>query len=140
MTTDKVRSSSAAISCRSRFSESLRRIVISLIFFSSMIQPKKYRHRQGWRAGVQKTPKRRMETLVESMSGGLFGWAVGAAQIGPIDIGPGQLEIHQARLRYSAPLPLRNGAQSNATKCRYGLCSAKPFDDFCLLHATTLAH
>lgn len=34
-------------------------------------QPKKYRHRQSWRAGLRKTPKRRRETGVD-MSGGLL--------------------------------------------------------------------
>lgn len=73
---------------------------------------------------------------LRDMSGGLFRLAVSAAQVAPIDVWPGQFEIHQARGWYSAPLPLRNGAQSNATKRRYGLGSTKLFDDFRLLHAT----
>ena len=74
MTSDKVRSSNAATSCASRLIVSERRTVTSLIFFSSMIQPKKYRNRQDGRAGLQRTPKRRRETPGEipAMSGGIF--------------------------------------------------------------------
>lgn len=49
----------------------------SSVHLADMIQPKKYRHRQSWRAGLRKTPKRLRETGVD-MSGGLFRPAAGA--------------------------------------------------------------
>lgn len=57
-----------------RLAESDSFTVMASVFFSSMAQPKKDRHRQGWRAGSQKPPKRRRETLVETvgMSGRLL--------------------------------------------------------------------
>lgn len=45
-----------------RLAESDSFTVMASVFFSSMAQPKKDRHRQGWRAGSQKPPKRRRET------------------------------------------------------------------------------
>jgi len=78
MTSDSVRSSKAATSYASRLIVSERRTVTSLIFFSSIVQPKKYRHRQGWRAGLRKMPKHRRETL-EVISGGFVAVPVGNA-------------------------------------------------------------